>query len=166
MLFQLDRRSDDRGYFQQNWSHDLFGSAGINVDWDHSAFAYNNKKHTLRGLHYQRAPYDESKTVQCIRGSVFDVVVDLRVKSPTYLKWESFNLSAADSKMLFLPNGFAHGYLTLEPDTLLFYHLSKPYSVECATGILWSDPTLKIDWPEISELTISKKDSSLPEYSE
>ena len=116
---------------------------------------------TLRGLHYQTVPYAETKLVRCVRGAIFDVVVDIRPESATFGQWIAAELTSAEGSMLYIPMGCAHGFQTLVPNTEIFYQISAPYQAEHATGIRWNDPSLEIDWP-IANPIISERDSEFP----
>ncbi len=126
-----------------------------------TSIAFNRSRLTLRGLHYQTAPHEETKLVRCTRGSVYDVVADLRPDSPTSRGWFGVELSAENCLALYVPAGCAHGYLTLEDDTELLYQISRPYMPDAATGVRWDDPTLAIDWPG-PPWAISERDASYP----
>ena len=121
--------------------------------------SYNEKRGTLRGMHYQVAPYEEDKLVSCMRGAIYDVVIDLRPDSTSYYQWFAVELSAENYKALYIPEGFAHGFQTLDDDTVVFYQMSEFYHSECARRVRWDDPALGIEWP-IKQLFISPKDKS------
>ena len=120
--------------------------------------SHNEKKGTLRGMHFQTAPYEESKIVVCIKGSIYDVVLDLRESSPTFMKWESFELSEKNKRAVFIPKGCAHGFQTLENDTDVFYYMDQIYSAEHASGINYGDERFGITWPDVKNIIISDKD--------
>jgi dTDP-4-dehydrorhamnose 3,5-epimerase len=119
---------------------------------------------TLRGLHYQVPPRAEAKLVRCVRGSIYDVVVDLRPESPTYCSWHGVELSASNLRMLFVPAGLAHGFQTLEDDTEVLYQMSEEYSVEHARGVRWDDPVFGIEWPDADARTISERDRDYADF--
>ncbi len=161
------RSSDPRGYFVETWSRKAFAEAGIDVDFVQDNSSFSTFAGTLRGLHFQRPPMAQAKLVRVLRGSVFDVAVDLRRGSPTFRKHVSAVLTADGGEQLFMPVGFAHGFCTLEPDTEIAYKVSSFYSREHDTGIFWNDPGLGIEWPlEGREPVLSEKDLRLPLLSE
>ena len=149
---------DERGFFSRTFCKKAFEEQGIDFEAVQCNLSYNEKKGTLRGLHFQRKPFEEGKLVNCISGSIFDVIVDLRRESETYLQWESFLLSKKNRRILYIPKGFAHGFQTLEDHTEVFYQMNAFYHPECAEGIRWDDPQFGIEWPEVSKRIISEKD--------
>lgn len=154
---ELEKRGDDRGFFARAFCVNEFENAGL----DKSVVQINNSlsaiKGTLRGMHFQLAPKSETKLVRCIRGSLFDVIVDLRRNSPTFLKWFGAELSAENRVAMYVPKGFAHGFLTLEKDTEAFYLVTEFYAPELERGIRYNDPAIGIQWPFEPSL-ISDKD--------
>jgi len=161
-LIHLEKREDERGFFAREWCKKEFAAKGITSDVVQVNISYSKNAGTMRGLHYQIEPHGEAKLVRCIRGSIFDVIIDLRPGSPTYNRWHSFTLTD-DLTGLYVPDGFAHGFLTLEDDTLVTYLTSNYYSPESERGIRWDDPVFNIAWPK--EITvISAKDKSWPDY--
>jgi dTDP-4-dehydrorhamnose 3,5-epimerase len=159
------RRGDQRGFFSETWKAgwtDELGFAGAFVQDNHS---YSQSAGVLRGLHLQVAPQAQDKLVRVIRGSIFDVAVDVRRDSPTFGQWESVILSAEDWNQLFVPRGFAHGFLTLVPDTEVLYKVSAPYAPDCERAIRFDDPAIGIAWPDMA-LTLSEKDRAAPLLSE
>lgn len=154
---------DNRGWFTESWNARAFADAGIDVTFVQDNQSYSAPKGTVRGLHFQGPPHAQSKLVRCLRGSLLDVVVDIRVGSPTFGQHVGVELSAANRRQLFVPKGFAHGFVTLEPDTEIFYKVDAFYSAETDGGILWNDPALGIDWGlSEGEATLSPKDLALP----
>lgn len=153
---------DERGSFARFYCVNEFKSVGIDKKIVQMNFCTNEKKGTLRGLHYQKEGYAEDKLVSCVNGSIFDVCVDMRADSPTYCKYVSCLLSAENGKMLYIPKGFAHGYLTLEDNSNLIYLMSEFYAPNSACGYRYDDPAFDIKWPFKDNLTISKKDLSWP----
>ena len=137
---------DDRGFFARAWCEDEFGAAGMATTWVQANLAHNPAAGTLRGLHYQREPNAEAKLVRCTRGRVQDVAVDLRPDSPTFRRWEAAELSAERGEMLYIGPGCAHGYLTLEAGSDIFYQTSARYAPGSATGVRFDDPAFGIDW--------------------
>jgi dTDP-4-dehydrorhamnose 3,5-epimerase len=138
---------DVRGFFARAWSLEDFERAGLDPTLVQCSIAWNRTKGTLRGLHFQRAPFSEVKIVRCTRGAVLDVVVDLRPDSPTFCRWTSVELSDSNRRMIYIPRGLAHGYLTLTDDAEVYYHVSAPYSPDHADGVRWDDPAFGIEWP-------------------
>jgi dTDP-4-dehydrorhamnose 3,5-epimerase len=151
---------DERGFFLETYSERVFKSAGIQANFVQDNHSLSVKKGVLRGLHFQLPPNEQSKLVRVIKGSVYDVIVDIRKNSPTYGKWEGFELSADNFKMLLVPRGFAHAFLTLEDNTEFVYKVDSFYASESDSGIIWNDPTLNIDWP-VKDPILSEKDLRL-----
>jgi len=163
-LIELELKEDDRGFFARSFCEEEFAAHGLPIRFPQCNVSFNKNRGTLRGMHYSVEPNAESKIVRCIRGKVFDVLVDLRTDSPTYLKWVAFELTGENRKMLYIPPFIAHGYQTLEDDCELFYHMSTPYDSSCARGVRWNDPKVRIDWP-ISRPILSPKDNEYPDIS-
>ena len=151
---------DERGFFLESWNKKVFAENGIEADFVQDNHSLSLKKGILRGLHFQLPPYAQAKLVRVTRGKVYDVIVDLRRQSSTFGKWEAFELSAENFRMLFVPRGFAHAFLTLEDNTDFIYKVDNFYAPEADSGIVWSDPDLGIDWP-IKDPILSEKDSKL-----
>ena len=160
---QLEPRSDDRGFFARSWCQREFEEHGLNPRLVQCSVSFNKRRGTLRGLHYQAAPHQETKLVRCTQGSIYDVVVDLRPQSPAYTKWIGVVLSAAQRNTLYVPEGCAHGFLTLEENTEVFYQMSEFYHPELSCGVRWDDPTFGIVWPRQVEV-ISERDRSYPAF--
>lgn len=139
--------ADDRGSFTEVYQLQALAERGWHGTFVRSALSHNNKRGTLRGLHFQRAPHSEAKLVICIRGAVYDVMADVRTDSPTFGQWDGFELTPENRRALFLPEGVAHGYLTLSDESTVHYHLSAYYTPQLGEGIRWDDPTLAIQWP-------------------
>ena len=153
---------DERGFFARTWCRREFEDRGLNPNLAQCGASFNKLRGTVRGLHYQVAPHAEAKLVRCTSGSVFDVVVDLRPGSPTYRRWLSRELTAANRLMLYLPEGCAHGFQTIEDGTELAYQMSEFYYPEWSRGIRWNDKSLGIQWPTVEHRIISERDQSLP----
>jgi dTDP-4-dehydrorhamnose 3,5-epimerase len=163
MVIVPSRYADDRGFFSETYSRRALAKAGIVFDFVQDNHAYSVRRGTIRGLHFQIPPFAQDKIVRVVRGAVLDVVVDLRHGSPTFGKHESVVLSAKEWKQLFVPEGFAHGLCTLEPDTEVIYKVSNYYSPAHDKGVRWNDPAIGIEWPVSPEDAIlSPKDQSLP----
>ena len=154
---------DARGYFARVYDEDTFQKHGLAADFCQTSIAYNSRKGTLRGLHWQAEPYEEAKIVRCIRGAIYDVVVDLRRKSPSYKQWYGLQLNHGCDAQLYVPKGCAHGYQTLVDGTEVLYQINAPYVPEAARGLRWDDPSFRFEWPlPISE--ISDRDQSYRDY--
>lgn len=154
---------DARGFFAETYSQKRLADAGVDIVWVQDNQSLSAEKGVLRGLHFQTAPHAQDKLVRVLRGSIFDVVVDLRKGSPTYGKWVSCTLSADAFNQLLVPKGFAHGFVTLEPNVEVFYKVSAPYAPECDRGIRWNDPDIAVTWPlGGQEPVLSGKDATAP----
>ena len=155
---------DSRGFFSETYQRQRFADAGITQDWMQDNQSYSAEQGVLRGLHFQVAPFAQDKLIRVLKGSIFDVAVDIRAGSPTYGKWVSCVLSAERFNQLLIPKGFAHGFLTLEPDVEVFYKVSAPYSPECDRGVRWNDPAIGVVWPlgEGQQPVLSAKDAAAP----
>lgn len=158
-IIELEKLEDERGFFTRIWDKKKIQDKGLDSDLVQMSFSFTKKKGTLRGMHFQKKPFEETKLVRCTRGKIFDVIIDLRPESNTYKKWIGVELKSDDLKMLYIPEGFAHGFQTLEDDTEVFYQMSNWFSPEHAQGIRWNDEEFNIEWP-IKNPIISKKDLS------
>jgi dTDP-4-dehydrorhamnose 3,5-epimerase len=163
-LVEAEEKRDDRGFFARLWCRDEFAARGLTADFVQCNDAFTSRKGTLRGLHYQADPFGEVKLVRCVRGAIFDVVVDVRRDSPTFARWFGATLSADNRTMMYVPEGCAHGYLTLEDDSEIVYPVSRPYRPEAERGIRWNDSRFGIDWPPVQPLTLSVKDQGWPDF--
>ena len=159
-VIKIEKLEDERGFFARTWDKEFFKSNGLNTDLVQCNISFNKKKGTVRGLHYQIPPYEEAKLVRCTHGKVFEVVIDLRKNSKTFLQWEGIELDSKNHEMLFVPEGFALGLQTLEDDTEIYYQMSQSYKPEYSRGIKWNDITLNISWP-LEPTVISEKDENL-----
>jgi dTDP-4-dehydrorhamnose 3,5-epimerase len=162
-LVDLERHDDERGFFARSWCAGEFKASGLNPRIAQCSLSFNVRKGTLRGMHYQVKPFEEAKLVRCTRGSLCDIIVDLRPDSPTYARHLSVFLSADNRRMLYVPEGFAHGFLTLEDATEVFYQISELYSPESQRGFRWDDPAFGIVWPEAVQV-ISERDRTYPDF--
>lgn len=162
-IVDLERRSDERGYFARAWCEREFAAQGLATRIAQANVGVSTCAGTLRGMHYQDAPHAEAKLVRCPRGAVFDVAVDLRPESPTFRLWQGCELSAANGRMLYVPEGCAHGYLTLTDDTELMYFTTEPYAPDAARGVRHDDPAFSITWPR-PVTTISSQDAGWPDF--
>jgi dTDP-4-dehydrorhamnose 3,5-epimerase len=155
---------DDRGLFARAWQPEPFAERGLETRIVQASLASNTKRGTIRGLHYQSAPHEEVKVVRAVRGAVYDVTVDLRPESPTYLRWVGVDLSADNHRMLYVPRGCAHGYQTLADDTDVFYFVSAPYSPAHQRGLRWNDAAIGVEWPLGAPASISDRDRQFPDF--
>lgn len=160
---QIELKSDDRGFFARSWCQKEFESHGLNTKLAQCSVSFNTRKGTLRGLHYQDVPFGEVKLVRCTTGSIYDVVLDLRPQSPMFKNWVGVTLTAEKRNMLYIPEGCAHGFLTLEDATEVFYQISEFYHPELSRGVRWDDPAFHINWPE-EVAVISERDRTYPDY--
>lgn len=158
-----ERIEDERGFFARTWSEKEFSERGLDPRLAECNLSYNKKKGTLRGMHYQVAPFAQVKVVRCTAGSIYDVIVDLRQDSATFRRWEAVQLSAANRLMLYVPEGFAHGFQTLEANTEVFYQMSEIHAPDCARGVRWNDPAFAIDWPPDRRIII-RRDREYPDF--
>lgn len=146
-IIDIERIEDKRGFFAEAWGQKEFEANGLVSRMVRTNISFNRKRGTLRGMHYQVPPYEEIKLVRCTRGAIYDVIIDLRPDSPTYKKWTGVELTAENYRMLYVPERFAHGFLTLEDAAEITYHLSQFYSPESARGVRYDDPVFGIEWP-------------------
>lgn len=163
-IIELDRRNDDRGFFARGWCRQEAEAKGLVGTMVQANVSYNACRGTLRGLHYQAAPHQEVKLVRCVRGAVYDVIVDLRPKSPTFCDWVGVELSQENGRMLYVPADFAHGFQTLTDDVEVDYLVSHFYTPGAERGVRFDDPTFAIDWPAVPERIISAKDAAWPDF--
>jgi dTDP-4-dehydrorhamnose 3,5-epimerase len=159
----VDPRPDERGFLARSWCQKEFESNGLNPKLMQCNVSFNLRKGTLRGMHYQAAPYAEAKLVRCTKGAIYDVALDLRPDSPTFKNWTAAVLTAANRHMLYIAEGCAHGFLTLEDETEVFYQMSEFYCAESACGVRWNDPAFQIAWPGELEV-ISERDRTYPDF--
>lgn len=162
-IIELQRLEDERGFFARSFCQREFEERGLNPKVVQCNISFNKEKGTVRGMHYQNAPHEEAKLVRCTRGAIYDVIIDLRPDSPTFLRYLAVELTAEDRRMLYIPEGFAHGFQTLEDNTEVFYQMSEFYHSECARGVRWNDPAFGIKWPLASPI-ISSKDRGYPDF--
>jgi dTDP-4-dehydrorhamnose 3,5-epimerase len=162
-IIEIERLKDQRGFFARGWCKREFETQGLVSRLVQANISLNKKRGTLRGMHYQVAPHAETKVVRCTRGSVYDVIIDLRPDSPTYKQWLGVELTADNRRMLYVPKGFAHGYQTLEDDSEVFYYVSEFYTPAAERGFRYNDQALAIKWP-LEVQVISDKDMNWPDY--
>ena len=162
-IIKPERLEDERGFFARTWCQREFEAHGLNSRLVQCNISFNKKAGTLRGMHYQAAPYEEAKLVRCTQGAIYDAIIDLRPESPTFKQYTAIVLTAQNRQMLYVPEGFAHGFLTLEDHTEVFYQMSEFYAPEYARGIRWNDPAFNIQWPADVQI-ISDRDQNLPDF--
>jgi dTDP-4-dehydrorhamnose 3,5-epimerase len=160
-LVDLEPLADERGFFARTYCADEFSAKGLSVEWRQCSVSFNARKGTLRGLHYQDAPHEENKLVRCTAGAIFDVIVDIRRDSPGFKRWFGVELTAQNRRSLFIPPGYAHGFVTLSDDAEVHYMISVPYAPAQARGFRWSDPAFGIQWP-LTPSVISPRDAAYP----
>ncbi len=165
-LIEPTRLADERGWLARTWCAQTFAARGLAERLVQCSASFNHRAGTLRGLHFQHPPAAEAKLVRCTRGRIFDVIVDLRPRSPTCLGWFAAELGAEDGRMIYVPEGFAHGFQTLADGSEVFYQMSAPYRPDLAAGVRWDDPTLSIPWPPARRRIISPRDRTLPAMTE
>jgi dTDP-4-dehydrorhamnose 3,5-epimerase len=163
-IIEPDCRGDERGAFARLWCQAEFAEHGLTAAFVQCNCSFSPYRGTLRGLHYQLPPYEEAKLVRCIRGAVYDVIVDLRPDSAAHLRWLGVELTPENRKMLYVPEGCAHGYLTLEEKSEVVYTVSQFYHPEAERGVRWNDRLFEIAWPNGGAQTLSAKDQSWPDY--
>jgi dTDP-4-dehydrorhamnose 3,5-epimerase len=163
VLIDLEKRADPRGWFARTFCEAEFAAAGLKTRFVQHNASQNPAAGTLRGMHFQNPPHAEVKVVRCTRGAIFDAIIDLRPDSPTYKRWEGFALTAENGRMLYVPEGFAHGYLTLADDSEVAYLVSYPYTPGAEGGLRYDDPAFAIAWPREAAV-ISDKDAAWPAF--
>jgi len=162
-VLELEKFQDKRGFFARAWDKQMLGKIGINTNLIHCNISFSHKKGTMHGMHYQVSPFQEEKLIRCFRGSIFDVIIDLRKKSKTYKKWAGIELTQDNRKSLFVPKGCAHGFVSLKDNTEVFYQNTQKFSSNHERGVRWDDPKFGIKWPiKIDE--ISTKDSTWKDF--
>lgn len=164
-VFEIDlnAKCDQRGFFARSWCRTEFAERGLNPALAQCNISFNKRQGTLRGMHYQEAPYAEAKLVRCIRGAIYDVALDLRPSSPTFQNWVASVLTAENRRALYIPEGCAHGFQTLEDNTELFYQMSEFYKEGLERGVRWDDPAFGIEWP-LEVQVISERDQTYPAF--
>lgn len=163
-VIDLERREDERGFFARAWCRDEFDAHGLVSDLAQCSISHNARAGTLRGMHFQTSPHEETKLVRCTAGAILDVILDLRPDSPTHTQWVAVELDATRANALYVPKGFAHGFQTLVDYTDVLYMISDPYVPEAASGVRWDDSAFGIEWPRAKVRTISERDRSWPDY--
>ena len=163
VIVDVERHTDERGFFARSWCTREFQERGLNPLVVQCNVSGNAVKGTLRGMHYQVAPHAEVKLVRCTKGAIYDVIIDLRETSPTFLRHVGVELTAENHRALYIPEGFAHGFMTLQDDSEVFYQMSAFYEPSAARGVRWNDPAFGIKWP-LPVTVISKRDQELPDF--
>ena len=158
-VIDIEPRRDERGFFARAFDSEIFSAHGMEGAVAQCNLSHSDRRGTLRGMHWQAAPHAEARLVRCVRGSIYDVIVDVRPGSPTYLRWSGVELSAANARAVYAPPGTAHGFLTLEDDTDVLYQVSVPYAPESERGMRWDDPLVGVAWPFVPTI-ITDKDRS------
>ena len=164
ILIEPEKLEDERGFFARTWCAREMTEQGLNDRLAQCNISFNRKKGTLRGMHFQVAPHGEAKLVRCTKGSVYDVIIDLRPQSVTFKQWFAVELSANNYKMLYIPENFAHGFLTLEDNSEMQYQMSEFFYPDCARGFRWNDASFSVKWPDDIRF-ISERDRSYPDFS-
>lgn len=162
-LIELEPHRDERGFFARTFCRDEFRKRGLNSSFAQCSTSFNARRGTLRGMHYQMKPHEEAKLVRCTRGSIYDLIVDIRPESPTFKKWFAVELTAINLLMLYVPEGFAHGFQTLEDESEVFYQISEVYHPEYSGGIRWDDPVFEFRWP-VEERIMSERDCGFADF--
>jgi dTDP-4-dehydrorhamnose 3,5-epimerase len=162
-IIEIEKLKDDRGFFARSWCQKEFERQGLSPRMVQANVSFNKLKGTLRGMHYQLAPYEETKLVRCTRGAIYDVIIDLRRASPTYAQWIGVKLTGDNYRMLYVPEDFAHGFQTLEDLSEVTYQVSQFYTPNSESGIRWNDPVFNIEWP-LEVQVISDKDKNWSNY--
>ena len=162
-VIEPERHEDERGFFARTWCRREFEDHGLAPYLAQCSISFNKKRGTLRGMHFQAAPHEEAKLVRCTSGAVYDVIIDLRPESPTYTEHMSVVLSSNNYTMLYVPEGFAHGFQTIEDNAEVFYQMSTPFAPDYARGVRWNDSLFGIEWPD-DERTINERDRNYPDF--
>jgi dTDP-4-dehydrorhamnose 3,5-epimerase len=162
-VIELERRGDERGFFARTFCEDELAARGIPTRWPQGNLSRNTHAGTLRGMHYNAAPHREAKLVRCTRGAIFDVIIDLRAGSPTRLRWFGVELTDGAGNALYVPEGFAHGFVTLRDDTDVLYHMGRTYQADAARGLRWNDPRFGVVWP-MAPTVMSERDRTHPDF--
>jgi dTDP-4-dehydrorhamnose 3,5-epimerase len=162
-VVEMERLADERGFFARAWCEREAAKHGLSSKIVQCNVSFNQRKGTLRGMHYQAGPCQEARLIRCTAGAIYDVVIDLRRDSPTFTKWMAFELTSENRRMLYVPEDFAHGFQTLRDGTEVFYQMSEFYEPVLARGVRWDDPAFRIDWPP-ADRTISARDATYPDF--
>jgi dTDP-4-dehydrorhamnose 3,5-epimerase len=165
LVVESEPHGDERGSFVRIFDTTEFAGRGLEAQPMQWSLSSNTRAGTLRGMHYQAEPHAEAKLVRCVRGALYDVALDLRADSPTFKRWFALELRAGDARALYIPEGLAHGFQTLEDDTEVLYAISAPYEASASRGVRWDDPAFAIDWPDAASRVISERDRTWPDFS-
>jgi len=160
-VIDLELREDERGFLARTFCENEFSAQSLNIRWPQCNLTLTKNRGTIRGLHFQSSPRPEIKLVRCAAGAIFDIAVDVRPNSPTFGKWEGFELTAQNRRMLYIPGGFAHGFQCLADNSEVFYQMSEFFFADLARGLRWNDPTVAIEWP-LPDPILSERDRNLP----
>jgi dTDP-4-dehydrorhamnose 3,5-epimerase len=165
-VIDLERLEDERGFFARTFCADEFQTRGLNARLRQCNISFNKTRGTLRGMHWQDPPHTECKLVRVTRGAIYDVFIDLRANSPTFKQYLAVELTADNGREVYVPEGFAHGFQTLEDNTEVFYQMSAAHAPGLARGVRWNDPVFGIEWPEVERRIINERDASYPDFKE
>lgn len=163
-VIEPERFEDQRGFFARSFSQQEFLALGLKAQFVEAGISFNLRKHTVRGMHFQAPPHEQAKLLRCTRGSIFDALIDLRPESPTYMQWFAQELTARNRLMLYIPEGCAHGFQTLEDETEVFYQLSTRYAPTSERGVRWNDPVFDIPWPATEGVIVNERDRTYPDF--
>lgn len=163
-VLERQRFEDERGFFVQEWSARELAAAGLDAGMVECNSSFNRRAGTLRGMHYQTAPHGQAKLVRCVRGAIYDVIIDVRPNSETFKQWLGIELTGEDTKVLYVPPDFAHGFQTLEDDTEVSYHTSSYYQPGSERGVRWDDPAFNIAWPQTEARIMIARDREFPDF--
>jgi dTDP-4-dehydrorhamnose 3,5-epimerase len=162
-VIDIEPIEDERGFFARSWCAREFREHGLSPELSQCNISFNHRRGALRGMHFQAHPHAEAKLVRCTRGAIYDVLVDLRPESKTFRQWEAYEISADNRRMVYIPEGFAHGFQTLENGCEVFYQMSAPYHAPSSCGVRWDDPSFAIEWP-IRDPILSARDAAYPDF--
>ncbi len=162
-VIEPERQFDERGYFVRTWCRREFESAGLQADFVQCSVSHSMRNRTLRGMHWQATPHEEAKLVRCTRGAIWDAIIDVRPASPTYTKYFAVELTAESGRALYIPAGFAHGFVTLEDGSEVLYHMTNYYEPSAARGVRWNDPAFAVPWP-VGEPILHPRDANYPDF--
>jgi dTDP-4-dehydrorhamnose 3,5-epimerase len=163
-IIELERFEDERGFFAHSWSARQFAERGLVSRLVECSISFNRKRGTIRGMHYQAAPHGQTKVVRCTTGAIYDVIIDLRHRSPTFKQWVGIELTAGNRRILYIPKDLAHGFQTLEDETEIYYQMSDVYVPGSSQGVRWDDPAFGITWPETTNVIIDERDRTYPDF--
>ena len=163
-IVEPDVFEDERGFFARSWTRAEFAGRALDARMEECSISFNKRRGTLRGMHYQLAPYGQAKLVRCTSGAIYDVIIDLRPDSPTFKQWVGVELTARNHLALYIPVDFAHGFQTLEDETEVFYQMSEIYAPASAHGVRWDDPAFGIQWPAPDQRILNERDRTYPDF--